>query len=44
MVHGTGKLADITGEGKWMPIGTFPPIEPSTTTACNHEWGTMNIK
>src|SRR6516162_2677916 len=24
-VQGTGKFEGITGEGKWMPIGAFPP-------------------
>ena len=44
-VHGTGKFAGISGEGKWLPIGVFPPTGmPDMTTACNHEWGTYNIK
>ncbi len=43
-VHGTGKFAGITGEGKFIPIGTFPPAAPNMATGCNHEWGTYNIK
>ncbi len=42
-VHGTGKFAGITGEGKWMPIGNFPPV-PGMISGCNHEWGTYSIK
>jgi len=44
MVHGTGDLADITGDGKFMPIGVFPPVAPDMTTVCNHEWGTLNLE
>ena len=44
-VHGTGKFADISGEGKWMPIGNFPASGvPDTFNGCNHEWGSTNIK
>lgn len=45
VVHGTGKFADMSMEGKWMPIGAFPPTgEPNMTTSCNHEWGTYTVK
>jgi hypothetical protein len=43
VVHGTGKFAGMSQEGKWIPIGTFPPV-PNVTTACIHEWGTYSIK
>jgi len=40
VVHGTGKFADISGGGKWMPIGNFPPSGmPNMFNGCNHEWG-----
>ena len=43
VVHGTGKFAGISMEGKWMPIGAFPPV-PNVASACSHEWGPYNIK
>ena len=44
-VHGTGKFADMTGEGKWMPIGTFPDSGmPNMTNGCNRQWGSYNMK
>jgi len=42
-VHGTGKFAGVSGEGKWIPLGTFPPV-PNVGAGCNHEWGTYSIK
>ena len=42
-VHGTGKFAGISGEGKWMSIGEFPPV-PNVGSGCNHEWGTYSTK
>lgn len=45
VVHGTGKFADMSGEGKWMPIGNFPPSGvPNMFNGCNHEWGSYNLK
>ncbi len=45
VVHGTGKFADMTGGGKWMPIGTFPASGmPNMFNGCNHEWGSYNMK
>ena len=32
------------GEGKFIPIGTFPPAAPNMATGCNHEWGTYNTR
>jgi hypothetical protein len=43
VVHGTGKFAGMSMEGKWMPIGDFPPV-PNYGGGCNHEWGTYSIK
>jgi hypothetical protein len=44
-VHGTGKFADMTGEGKWMPIGTFPASGmPNMSNGCNRQWGSYNMK
>jgi hypothetical protein len=43
VVHGTGKFAGMSMEGKWMPIGAFPPV-PNIGSACNHEWGTYTLK
>lgn len=43
VVHGTGKFAGMSMEGKWMPNGTFPPV-PNVGSSCNHEWGTYGIK
>jgi hypothetical protein len=42
-VQATGKLEGMTAEGKWMPIGAFPPV-PNVGSACNHEWGTYSAK
>ena len=42
-VHGTGKFAGITGEGKWIPVTNFPPV-PNVAPTCNHEWGTISVK
>lgn len=45
VVHGTGKFADMSGGGKWMPIGNFPPSGmPGMFNGCNHESGTLNMK
>ena len=45
VVHGTGKFADMSGGGKWMPIGNFPPSGmPNMFNGCNHEWGSYNLK
>lgn len=45
VVHGTGKFADMSGGGGWMPIGNFPPSGmPNTINGCNHEWGSVNMK
>ena len=45
VVHGTGKFADMSGGGKWMPIGTFPASGmPNMFNGCNHEWGSYNMK
>ena len=45
VVHGTGKFADMSGGGKWMPIGNFPPSGmPNMFNGCNHEWGSYNMK
>jgi hypothetical protein len=45
VVHGTGKFADMSGGGKWMPIGNFPPSGmPNMLNGCNHEWGSLNMK
>jgi hypothetical protein len=42
VVHGTGKFADMSGEGKWMPIGTFPASGvPNMYNGCSHEWGSF---
>jgi hypothetical protein len=43
VVHGTGKFAGMSMEGKWMPIGNFPPV-PNYGGGCNHEWGTYTTK
>jgi hypothetical protein len=43
VVQGTGKFEGMTSEGKWMPIGAFPP-EPNVISTCNHEWGTYSVK
>jgi hypothetical protein len=45
-VKGTGKYAGITGGGKYMPIGTFPPAPgaPGMTTGCMHDWGSLTTK
>ena len=45
-VKGTGKFAGVTGGGKYMPIGTFPPAPgaPGMATGCNHDWGSYTIK
>jgi hypothetical protein len=43
VVHGTGKFAGMTVDGKWMPNGTLPPV-PNVASTCNHEWGTYSIK
>jgi hypothetical protein len=42
-VNGTGKWEGITSEGKFMPIGAFPPV-PNVISTCNHEWGTYTLK
>jgi hypothetical protein len=42
-VQGTGKFEGITFEGKWMPVGTFPPV-PNVGSTCSHEWGTYSVK
>ncbi len=42
-VQATGKLEGMTAEGKWMPIGAFPPV-PNVLSTCNHEWGTYTLK
>jgi len=35
-----GKFADMSGGGKWMPIGNFPPSGmPNMFNGCNHESG-----
>jgi len=35
----------MSGGGKWMPIGNFPPSGmPNMFNGCNHEWGSYNIK
>jgi len=40
IIHGTGKFADMSGGGKWMPIGNFPASGmPNMFNGCNHEWG-----
>jgi hypothetical protein len=45
VVRGTGKFADMSGGGKWMPIGNFPPSGmPNMFNGCNHEWGSYNLK
>jgi hypothetical protein len=45
VVHGTGKFADMSGGGRWMPIGTFPASGmPNMFNGCNHEWGSYNMK
>jgi hypothetical protein len=46
LVKGTGKFAGVTGGGKYIPIGTFPPPPgtPGMTTGCNHDWGSLTIK
>jgi hypothetical protein len=47
VVHGTGKFADISGGGNWMPVTNFPPAPGAPNpmiTSCNHEWGTYSIK
>ncbi len=45
VVNGTGKFAGMSMEGKWMPIGAFPPVHPGQLPpACNHEWGTYSTK
>ena len=45
VVHGTGKFADMSGGGKWMPIGNFPASGmPNMFNGCNHEWGSYNMK
>jgi hypothetical protein len=45
VVHGTGKFAGISMEGKWIPISTFPPVRTGELPpACNHEWGAYSIK
>jgi hypothetical protein len=45
VVHGTGKFTDMSGGGKWMPIGTFPASGmPNMFNGCNHEWGSYNMK
>ena len=45
VVHGTGKFANMSGGGKWMPIGTFPASGlPNMFNSCNRESGTYNIK
>jgi len=42
VAHGTGKFADMSGSGKWMPIGNFPPSSmPNVFNDCNHEWGVV---
>jgi hypothetical protein len=45
-VKGTGKFAGVTGGGKFIPIGTFPPPPgaPGMATGCNHDWGSLTIK
>jgi hypothetical protein len=42
-VQGTGKFEGVISEGKWMPIGAFPPV-PNVGSTCNHEWGTYSLK
>ncbi len=45
VVHGTGKFADMSGGGKWMPIGNFPASGmPNMFNGCNHEWGSYTMK
>jgi hypothetical protein len=45
IVHGTGKFADMSGQGKWMPIGTFPASGmPNMINGCNHDWGSFSMK
>jgi hypothetical protein len=43
VVQATGKLAGMTWEGKYLPIGAFPPV-PGMITVCQHEWGTWTTK
>ena len=45
VVNGTGKFADMSGGGKWMPIGNFPPNGmPNMFNGCNRESGSYNMK
>ena len=45
LVHGTGKFAGMSMEGKWMPVTAFPPVRTGELPpTCNHEWGTYSIK
>jgi hypothetical protein len=44
-IHGTGKFAGISGEGKYKIIGEIPP--PGMTNmlgGCDHAWGTYTLK
>jgi hypothetical protein len=45
-VKGTGKMVGVTGGGKFMPIGTFPPAPgaPGTAIGCNRDTGSYTIK
>jgi hypothetical protein len=43
VVQGTGKLEGMTSDGKWMPIGAFPPV-PNVGSACNRDTGTWSTK
>lgn len=44
-VHGTGKYAGITGEGKYKSIGDIPPPGMANMMAgCDRAWGTFTIK
>jgi hypothetical protein len=42
-VHGTGKFAGITGDGKWT-ISDLPPVSGGGAAGCGHEWGTYSVK
>ena len=42
-VHGTGKFAGMTVDGKYIPATNFPPV-PNVASTCNHEWGTYSQK
>ena len=45
VVHGTGKFADMSEEGKYKSIGEFPPAGVANMiSGCNHSWGTTKLK